>query len=100
MLRFLFDLFWKTFVLMFVAHLVSHWSELQGMSKAFKCNLETKQECQKHYVAAGWKLADFLQDALVVTFSNVIDVVRATVFVAKLSVTWLKSRATWNQEEL
>lgn len=102
MLRFLFSLLWKTFVLMFVAHLVSHWSELQNMSRGFKCPMETKtnQECQKHYVVVGWKLVDFLQDAFVVTFSNVIDIVRAAVFVSKLTVTWLKNRAAWNQDEL
>jgi hypothetical protein len=105
MLRFVLSTLWKVYVLFFVVHILSHWSDIEALfdkcpSSSFPVNANIDQKsvvCDDTYYDLMKRIFVFGAEASNSALTSLLEVINFVIFIGKRSVFYVKSRTYYER---
>jgi len=92
MIRFLFNSIWKTFLLFFTIHVVTHWSEIQQIIS----HIQVTPTEEVNYRQVSGRLLLFVIDGATTSANGVFEIAKFLVFVAERARIFLYTQTFYN----
>jgi hypothetical protein len=105
MSRFVISLLWKAYIVLFVLHLLSHWSTIESLwttqchrnQEAGSWSQQPQKSCKINYYTTLLNVLSLLNEANSTALYNLLEIINFVMFVAKRSSVYIKSRMYYDQ---